>query len=314
MSQIKIKEYNLNSLNYKFTNEVAKIILYTDDRNIIFGGYPRDSIIHDYYANKFYEEVKDLTFSEKRKKYDDETFMPDSYKARTLCAQDIDCYMPTEMMKNFDLNLLKNNLRIINKNAYDLKSYINIKNIPENLKLTQYTIGFNLNPILRSLFDTVPRVRVDVIHIEEVDFKLYRPPFANQLDFECNGLIMTGGTKQVMLSSHFMISNAFSSLEKLNSIINKLLKFEIDMVCFPYKTDRITKMLNKGMKIHNEYNLLFNIKTDEEEMCTICLGKIENNKNIKRTCCSAIYHLNCYNSMCTNNNFNHKCPACRIEM
>ena len=54
----------------------------------IYGGYVRDTIIHDYYAKKFYKKMDVYADT---KLYSDENFLPD-YKGRLVVPKDIDCF------------------------------------------------------------------------------------------------------------------------------------------------------------------------------------------------------------------------------
>jgi hypothetical protein len=313
MSNI-IDNYYASAIKYKLINQVVKIILATSDKTIIFGGYPRDSIIHDYHSKQYYAKIDELGLSyiEARKNYNKETFLPE-HKDRLLCANDIDCYMPTETIELFDTILKKNLLEIKKKKLIDFSRYTNTKDIPSDLILYRYTIGFVMSGILTNIFNLAPTIQLDIVHTDNTKFKLFKPPFA-KLDFECNGLIMTNSDHQVILSDQLKAHNMLDNFEKLQKIITKLCKYETDMVDFPYKTHRLLKMMTKGITIHNDHDLLISTSVDEDDVCVICLEKVKSKSNIRRTCCRSLYHIHCYSKMYSHKDFNHTCPTCRIDI
>jgi hypothetical protein len=316
-----ISSFNVNAINYKLTKKVADIILDMCDQTVIFGGYVRDMIIHDHHATQFYEhsDTKEFSYKEKDQKYNDPTFLPEHSK-RTLVPVDIDCYMPTTLIDQFVKTISNNKLKILKhtQRARIHNYFESDDNVFENLKLDKFEIGFDASPLLINILTNMPRVCVDVVHADQDSFIMAHPPFAH-LDFSCNGLIIKKD-RQIRLSQQLETRHSFTNFKKMSDIIQKLILNEIEMIAFPYQTNRVNKMIKKGMTSVSSSNGL-RIKStstedsDNDETCIICLGDFTENKSmVKDSCCAARYHSNCFIRMYKDDHYNGSCPMCRNNM
>jgi hypothetical protein len=177
-------------------------------------------------------------------------------------------------------------------------------------------IGFDISPVLKTMLPFSLRkifVSIDIVHCESIKDK--EPPF-NNIDFECNALIIDS-SKQIRISTKFckeriiddsIISKLQYMLEIIDGIYHKKTKAVANIIDY----NRLIKMINKGYTLTGR-DSIFELKknTDNEDICLMCMDKIKDNNKINRTCCVASYHTNCLNGMITNNNFNKSCPMCR---
>ena len=302
---------------YKLTKAVADIVT-SIDNTVIFGGYVRDTILHDYMAQQYYKHpsVCSLSSKEKNIKYSDPNFLPE-FKDRTLIAKDIDCFMSTDNIDKFEKLLNEKKLHVNIKKERDISNYITEK----NMFLTYMEIGFDISPILETLLPFPLRkifVSVDIVHCSSIMNK--EPPF-NNIDFECNALIIDS-SKQIRISTKLCNGSNINKsiiykleymLEIINGIYVKKTKAVSDNIDFL----RIIKMTQKGYTLtgrDNAFELKNNI--DNKEICPICIDtiKYKSKFKIKRTCCSATYHVKCLHDMINHNNFNQSCPLCRNQI
>ena len=145
---------------------------------VIFGGYPRDKIIHDHFAKLFYatEGVDDS-------KYSDVTYLPE-LALRTYLPTDIDIYMRTEVVEGFKKKLFDAHLQVVEMPGRGVYRF-------PGLNHTKMVVSFAMNPALACIpFLKRFSVRLDVITPINGIVQYIDPPFGH-LDFECNGVLLT---------------------------------------------------------------------------------------------------------------------------
>jgi hypothetical protein len=314
----------MDRLSWKVKKEVGSVVL--DAGGTIFGGYVRDSILHDHYAQLYYENATPK--EERDKRYNDPTFFPE-YKERTLLPDDIDCYFPTyNHLKHFEsylvqhkfcfkriftrtdaaeyiprLSKLKNQLThirykvsIVNPNKLSLIRMLMIQNIPASARgEVSDDINIMLDELATKLVDT-PSVQIDALIAADPAITL-SPPFG-ELDFECNGLVLTKhGLSLADDLKDKQTPNAFiADINKLARIHAAILKKEARLVNGNI-TDkyRVTKMKIKGWTIlHDDFTSILKCLPQETEppTCIICHQTCESNC-LKLKCCAAHYHPQC---------------------
>ena len=266
---------------------------------VIFGGYVRDKIIHDFYALQYYTKCSAEYKNEKYNynKYNDPNFLPET-KDRMIIPYDIDCYMKPHQIEHFK-NLLRNSLL----------EFIEEKS--ENYEHTKLYISFKLNPIIESNIEILKKIviKVDIIHTQ----LLINKP----LDFECNSLILTPDN-EYKLCKFLLISckDPMTKIDKFNEIYNNILARKTKILSPQVADYRIQHMLNKNWIISSDNITLtksINYKaTDKTDttVCYICLENISSSGG-HFNCCKRFIHLDCMEHIVTSNY--GKCPLCRSE-
>jgi hypothetical protein len=95
---------------WKMMSVLKKLIL--EQNGMIFGGFVRDSIIHDHFAQLYYKHClsNDIEYDVKHSQYSNPLFVPTTAD-RLIVPSDIDCFMTeAEYVKFFSsakLNLQK---------------------------------------------------------------------------------------------------------------------------------------------------------------------------------------------------------------
>ena len=317
---------SMERLSWKVKKEVGTVVL--DSGGTIFGGYVRDSILHDHYAQLYYENATPK--EERDKRYNDPSFFPE-YKERTTLPDDIDCYFPTyNHLKQFEayllqhkfcfkrlftrtdaaeyiprLSKLKNMLThirykisIVNPNKLSLIRMLMIQNIPSSAR---GEVADDLNAILDELANklvSIPSVQVDALIATESGLTL-SPPFG-ELDFECNGLVLTKQGLSIAddLKDKQTPNGFIADINKLAQVHSAILKKQARLVRGNI-TDkyRVTKMKVKGWTIlHDDFTSILkpsSLPDNDPPTCIICHNPVSSSNCCKLKCCAAMYHSQC---------------------
>lgn len=307
-------------MNYhKFTLGVVNAILTDVEGSLVFGGFVRDNVRHNIGAQRFYQhpEYKNIQCQKERDaKYSDATFLPET-KDRLLLAKDIDCFMRTADIKKLKAAFTKRGIEVIDiedkpTQRYNLCGY----------RLTRMEVGMKMTPILMAVLSE--RVRglrcvVDIVHDDDITGK--EPPF-NEIDFECNALIMDG-SKQMRLSTRLFVDpckvDPVQRMMYMNGVVDRLIDHKTYVGSINVAPWRIKKMISKGYELLGSDDV-YSLKqcTNCEDMCILCLSNFDDKEAVlKRTCCSAMYHTKCFKEMVEQYELKNKCvqcPQCRNEM
>ena len=310
-------------LLYNFHLKVAEVIL---DHGIIFGGYVRDTIIHNHFAQLFYDSEQDTSASELNVLYKDPNYKPET-NLRLLLPQDIDCYMTstafeklvTKLSKHPDMKV-KRRVDLVAPNKY----IMNRHGIPLGLMLSRMEIGLSHNPMYAEYIPDEMRsmkVYLDILHAPDLERK--EPPFGC-MDFECNCLVMDKGFN-LRLSApfsafHFMACLPINKHNKLQQVIDDITQLKaIPVVLADF--DRACKLAMKGWCIQEDTAKLYKNKSNEEdehEICPICCDHINVDQlELKNNCCNSRYHPSCFGKYA--NTLSHalselSCPTCRTRI
>ena len=220
--------YNSNYVKYCIMADIKNIIFKWN--GIIFGGFVRDSIIHNHYANIFYNKFDDYK-SMWNEQFDIDTL------PRTIVPNDIDVCL-------YDRDDINNMIK-------DITQHINNKFGMSNVTMTsveiiysvddkfdkyiapcsgilhnyQYTISIGKIPYVTE--GIVLNVNLDII---ECKIKGLSPPF-RKLDFICNGFIMT---KNDLI---YISPNTGTDIDKLTFVQKKEIEYKIIRDIVNFKTD-----------------------------------------------------------------------------
>lgn len=281
-----MSEMEKNRFDWKFKKLVGSIVL--NAGGTIFGGYVRDSIIHDYYSKQYYEQCKkdSIAIEEEQIRYMDPDFYPDT-KDRMLNPEDIDCFFKSfTQLKSFEE--LLNHAKVCHTKLFvrdDASKYLPRLNIPPN---TITHIRYKINQlhnnkkcmlklllknsfsrlIQSDLFETIDTfmtqleeklneyssVIIDVLVLKTNTNIEFSPPFGT-LDFECNGLLLTKQGLTIANDIKELNSDPFgfiSDITKQASIIQDIIQKKARLIRkIGYTIDpyRIEKMKEKGWEL-----------------------------------------------------------------
>lgn len=324
-------EDNLRKSEWKIKQAIANIIL--EIGGVIFGGFVRDTLLHDHCAKKYYDKVKDDGFSASVQNicYNDETVYPET-KDRRLIPNDIDCYLENaEMVAQFESTLSRHKYSyhriFVRQNASE---YIPRLNVPDNslihirykIYCFDHVAKYNLkstilsalplefrtlcnehiNECINRLYEAssdVNYVTIDALVKKNPDLQV-EAPFGN-IDFECNALILT--KDGIRLSNQLMISHgiveATARAFKLAQIIQDISQKRAVVARNEHPMDsfRFQKMKKKGWDIITNLELIQEIPypppTKYEKDICIICHDNFEGKFYKLKCCSAKYHKDC---------------------
>lgn len=330
---------------YQFRREVEHIIL--DLGGVIFGGHVRDVILNDIHANDYYiDGVINKKSAEYASPvmYDDPTFLP-QFDGRTVVSKDIDCYMPTHILKYLFQEFEDRNIcaKVIFKHK-DIKDYISTINVPDGVlshmrceisSISKHT-GMSLKRLIRdNLHTTAERllssristfindvdnaVRVvkpmilDIIVTKCKDFHMFSPPFST-VDFECNGLLLTkmGISLSPSLYPEWSLIDRHNKLDGIIDDIRCRRAVYVDPTSLT--PQRISKMKSKGWTVVMRAIQQATVDASAQEMCIICHDDIAPYSIcFKLKCCSAMYHRACLErALVSDNDYCMSCTGCCI--
>jgi hypothetical protein len=307
-------------LNFKFITD----LVLNECNGYIFGGYVRDSILHNHYATEYYK-VHDLPNNTENIKlaslnYTNLEYYPELLN-RLLLPADLDIYLPDNNIDQFIENLSKNNYKIIkSKTKRGRQYFLNFNpDIVDNL--TQYTLY--IKPSLSKIYNILSTILLNTKEIKNIlknmNNKLfiikldifisqtpYDDPFFGDIDFECNGLYLTkhglAVSKQLTQNLSFLDKHM-----KLQRIINDIIIK--NAVWLNPTTYRIYKMIIKEWNIFNDkVSIMISYDT---EICLICRDDCSD-MMFKMKCCEAKFHFKCFINLNTQDQKN-KCIHCNYQ-
>jgi hypothetical protein len=281
--------YNISNIKSIITWDIKKIIFKW--KGIIFGGFVRDFIISEHYAQLFYEKK----FKYNSTNFWNEQFDPET-AARTLIPTDIDvCLyneqdvgnMVNEITALFNREFGQANVKYVRQThlskSSDFKGYID--NPIGNLYTIVYTITVGEIPYVS--VGTVFNIAFDIVTTAKRHLK---PPF-NKLDFLCNGFIMTDH-KEISLSNF-----TGTEIDNLKFVDKKEVESKIIKDIINFKTDYCLKFIKIA-----DTNMYASIKYNEqackriEKMCNkkyawtienmpIIIDQLKKNIGTSKNCC-----------------------------
>lgn len=319
---------DIQKAEWKIKQAIASIILNVG--GVIFGGFVRDTLLHDHFAKKYYDLMKeDYGTDIQHACYTDETVHSDTYD-RCIIPKDIDCYLENaEMLARLELALSAHRFSFrrifVRQNASE---YIKRLDVPDNslihiryvvccidyaaryaLKsaiLSALPMEFrtlcneHIHQCLTQIQDTsrkLHQVTIDALIKKNPDLSL-EPPFGN-IDFECNALLLNKDgirlSKQLKIDTGVVkaTAEAFKLVEIIQDITKK--RAVVARNNKPMDHYRFQKMRLKGWEIVTNFQVIQEVPISsimEDDVCTICLSSFKE-KAYKLKCCSTKYHKKC---------------------
>lgn len=293
---------------WKMMNVIKDAII--KNNGFVFGGFVRDSIIHDHFAQLYYEQMSkndEFDSNVDADRYSDPNWMTDT-KDRLVVPNDIDCFM-TENDYNVFINSLRfHRLMCVVDFNRDASMYIKgfDKNKDDTLRHRRLHIMANLKFVVEELRklpfqfdikalvdklkeDAPPAVQVDVITSK----KQYDTPFMTDLDFQCNGLYISKhgiSVAEELVEDTGCLAKFRQTCKIVDDIISR-----VAVYCHPVNTadTRVQKMIDSGWKIKDSQDCVMSIIDDNYDgHCIICHEDVPN-IHFKMTCCDARYHAAC---------------------
>jgi hypothetical protein len=303
---------------WKLMSKIRDIIL--DNNGMIFGGYVRDMIIHDYFATQFYDEVEDN--DDRVHRYADPTFSPETFD-RTCVPYDIDFFIHEDDFEQFKDDVEEQSFKMHVKFVRDPRDYFFNFDITSNTTLRHRRVYISPNlfkieeeirkiPINMSILKdavanmkrNLPSIKLDII---TSGVKVLEP-FFSPIDFDCNALYMTKHGMSV--SSKLVYDRKYDFLEKnriLNEIIENITEKRTEFRSPP--AFRSKKLLDKGWTIFDS-SITTIIDDSYEGYCIICHDQLKG-LHIKSQCCDCRFHAECLVKTIQQSKDNTKCIMCK---
>uniref|UniRef100_A0A6C0CS95 Uncharacterized protein n=1 Tax=viral metagenome TaxID=1070528 RepID=A0A6C0CS95_9ZZZZ len=308
---------DINKAQWRFFTKVVQCVL--DIGGLIFGGAVRDIYARDYNARQFYETVG---YSRATEFYLDDEYRK-KYKDRMIIPKDLDASIHHTKLASFFQILKEKNIQVRTLFTRDAKSYLPNINVEQNeiihwrleLRLNIFVkldkpsfVSDLLNNEFEALMVKMTQVKKDVgtvivdLMVNKTDNEM-DPPFGN-LDFECNGLILSKDGIRLSRCLHDRYKSRIFPLElddKLAKIKKDILHKRAVPISQKLTTQmayRTSKMILKRYTIHMQDIITINdekISKPKEQLncCILCHEDFKNTKHYKLSCCEARYHEKC---------------------
>lgn len=217
--------------------KVLQIILIC--KGTVFGGFVRDRIMHDYHAKLFFEKAKKQGIKGSKrlvKAYNDPLVIPE-HADRLVIPADMDCFILTEEFEVLKKAMLTFGYKMKRVSAFEARKDAYVLNSPD-IKIKKFVICPDISiPAIRRLIGDSLDIKIDIILSEE-----YKEPPFNNVDFECNALVMTPDG-DIRVSQNLGYEDPLSKIEALNRIIADIAARRAVVV--EHKRSRVEKMTRK---------------------------------------------------------------------
>lgn len=307
--------FNVAAAEYKAKKQVAEIVL--ENGGIVFGGFVRDSVLHDHFATKFYDSPDVNAF-----KYNNNEYLPE-YSLRTVIPVDIDCFFdnpedftkflaslkeakfitrgvrsrdPKRYMPNIqveDGELMHYKLSVRPMQVCDMISKI-MENVPESVRRETHVALSALAH--RRARQAVHMFTVDAMVKAPTCERALFPPF-NAPDFECNSLMITQHGIALLPELARGVGGIYDRHTKLTSIINDIVDRKAQTTTTAPTQYRYIKMQSKGWTVHG--STISQCTFEHDDMCIICTEHFNSSDCFKLSCCNAKYHSKCLHAAVT---------------
>lgn len=315
-------KHAMDKRKWQFMSVVRDTIL--DHRGVIFGGYVRDLIIHDHFANAFYEVVASSPSA-----YNNPLFMKDAWD-RTLIPNDIDFRIKetdlTALMTAFERKHITTRVEFMR----DPRNYIGHVNMSDptlkhirmyvSIDMTKVNSAFNELPIrMNSRHNRAPSIKLDIFSSQH----RFSEPFIAHPDFECNALYMTPhgfSVSSFVSKKDHAYNDELLKQRIISNIIKRDTKYlnpdpdsEMATRTMIYRVDR---MLRSNWMIEDDI-----IRTVKDRRytghCIICHGDLDE-VHFKLHCCDSRYHALCLQKAMTRGEkamrFTNQCIMCQKDI
>jgi len=290
-----------NQMKYKWKlfKKVEEVLIEGDAQ--IFGGYVRDSIIHDTYAKKFYETTADAS------KYAVADFEPETALRNTL-PTDIDCLLPEGKVQDL-LKALKKVCHLKFTFMHDCHTYFQnlyYRGMSHNRYTVTYKIPkeLDINPLLYGTF------HLDIMtYPDSMQVSLPLSP----IDFACNSLMQTKDGYSLM---KYRAYRALDKLRELGEVIEDIINKRAVTGPSIVTKARVDKMVEKGWTVTSGHVTIIP-QVAYAGHCLICHEGFTA-EGYKMACCDGHYHRKClYMAMKTGPaamEASGKCLMCRAAV
>jgi hypothetical protein len=322
-----VKKMSSGALRWKFLQSIQEVA--TKSSGYVFGGFPRDALLHEHFAKEYYKAEKEAVelwnFEDPFESwnYEDPTTHPASYPGRINLPTDIDVMMDTESLEGFltaldfaQFSVLKTSTTPVALTRYKCAD---MGVADPSLLLTSIRVSVKGHPLLLQYMGAnLPSVKVDIVHKEgfliNTDFKF------ELVDFACNSLYIS---PEGILGSATMEGLPGRGFMTNMTRIQRITQDCIDMKAVPVRpTDaRMTKMIQKGFRVVSAVTTIFcdkDSKCEEDDMCLLCHDTMRGKHCVKMNCCVAQYHFKCFaegqTNIATQYNNHDNCMMCRRDL
>ena len=268
----------------------------------VFGGAPRDLMIHDAAAKVFIGEGMS---------YNDPTVNPENTD-RFHLPNDIDVFfLDPGNVEKFFAELAKRHL--YSREQKKGPTYV-MDGAPESIKHTKLHVAFHVPSVIRSLLDEGMYVSVDVLTREELSDAAVIPPFGGILDFVANGLMFSPNVALMPCLCRQRMS-ALEKFDRIAEIQQDVLQRKTQLINPNVPEHRIVKMLKMGWTLEGHaFALLVDKKRDYNDVCFVCLGEfVPSQRHVKLMCCKAHIHTHCAREFIVHNEDARECPRCKTS-
>jgi hypothetical protein len=300
------------TLYWRFLQSIREVI--TKSGGYVFGGFVRDSIIHDHFAQMFYKASEGEEWD-----YAEPTHHPESYTGRVTLPLDIDVMIDSACIPFLIAALTEAEFTCQEIPAPPHNPYAAISHDPQ-LVLTSYQVSMKVNPLIKRFFGkSLPIVKIDVVHKE--DFQICTTFKYEKLDFECNSLyISPDGQIGTVVPKNSSTSDFLKNMERTKKIMDDCVH-RVAIAVQP-SSRRIEKMMYKGYKIVSSVTTLayptHENACQQDEDCLICMQSLKGSRYAGMNCCAAKFHFQCFARSLANCStmYNNKgnCMMCRRDL
>jgi hypothetical protein len=267
-------EIPISKLRYNLTKCVLSVICNVG--GTVFGGAVRDMILH-HHAHAWF--IKDMEAHGRKheassKNYSNPVFHSVT-KDRLLCPRDIDCVLTSQQLSHLSAVLKGKHYRFhpIKQNHHYQGEFA----------VSTYVVQPIAPVPLRHFFRGLS-VHIDVL--EPAQWAIV------EVDYECNGLVMSGAAMTPSLSPmlfEHLNENMAMCGEKLASITSDIIHRKA--VELKHVARRRRKMIDIGFEIHDLIGNLVNISSLSP--CGICQKETSFFTYVNKRCCDTMFHSSC---------------------
>ena len=272
---------SMSRVEYKMKKDIAALVLKCD--GTLFGGYVRDTILHNFWADKFYD-----TPGVDTSRYHDLTYLPET-KDRLVVGSDIDVMIHSDKVTDFFSELTKNQYTIVKHKSSTLGYTFKDDARLMGVKHDKIIVAPSVHPLMKSLTPIIT-VEIDLVHSNNYTEDMM------SLDFQCNGVIITSNGDFSIHPALVSNNDPFVKkrmLDHIMSDISNRIAVKVNQV-MPYRVD---KMLKKGWILKGEYLEAQKYTSDGTEHCALCLDAFKNNVAVRGLCCKGRLHQKCFKKL-----------------
>ena len=257
-----------------------------------FGGYPLASALRSQAAEAFYEKHP---YGD----YLDSKVDPETALDRCCLPTDIDlAFLSNSDTSKFCKRLIKDGFKVTDMIIDDTRSYT--INVSENVVHRKIAVKVAAPAWMRheDFYYEKKVIYVDILYPTNPVKDINEVLKVINLDFECNGLIITPsgdfGLHPLSFYYHeWFRASPWKRAKMIMDITKGLMSKKTDLsVHYKKSPIRALKMAHKGWRLMGDYCEMVQNPPVKEE-CVICMKSMKNRIAIKGTCCEGWIHHSC---------------------